>query len=102
VLRVGVGAVVVVLAWATGAYAAAPPPLSRDASPVDVGSTYGSGAFGRWQVDEFGLPRFRYDLDEAHDPRGAQPELAGGTLAQHQLGNDHIVADAYNDGYTQF
>src|SRR3954452_18687503 len=35
-------------------------------------------------------------------PKAHQPELAGGTLAQHQLGNDHIVADAFNDGYTQF
>src|SRR5262249_7662910 len=30
-----------------------------------------------------------------------QPELAGGTQAQHQVGNDHIVAAAFNHGYVQ-
>jgi glycosyl hydrolase family 36/glycosyl transferase family 36 len=68
---------------------------------VDLASSYGSGHLGRWETDALGLPRFRYDVDETTDPRAKQPELAGGTLAQHQLGNDHIVANAYNDGYTQ-
>src|SRR4051794_33493477 len=98
-----VGVLVALLGAPASARATAPPPLlSRDHSPADVASTYGSGAFGGWQVDAFGLPRFRYDVDETKDPRAQQPELAGGTLAQHQLGNDHIVANAYNDGYTQF
>ena len=35
------------------------------------------------------------------DPRAQQPELAGGTEAQHQVGNDSIVAAAFNHGYTQ-
>src|SRR6185369_8216879 len=34
-------------------------------------------------------------------PRAQQPELGGGTEAQHQVGNDHIVAAAFNHGYTQ-
>src|SRR5436190_10088841 len=97
-----VGVMVALVALPASARAATPPPLlSRDDSPADVASAYGSGDFGRWQVDEFGLPSFRYTMDEAHDARAKQPELAGGTLAQHQLGNDHIVANAYNDGYTQ-
>src|SRR3954447_26574324 len=75
---------------------------AQAAVSVDLRSSYGSGNFGRWETDALGLPRFRYDVDESQDPRAKQPELAGGTLAQHQLGNDHIVANAYNDGHTQF
>src|SRR4051794_35483672 len=81
--------------------ASPPPPLSADHSEADVSSTYGSGSFGTWGGDEFGLPLYRYDTDEAHDPKAQQPELAGGTQAQHQVGNDHLMADAFNDGYMQ-
>ena len=86
--------VLTVFCATTGAARAAP----RSAS---VDSTYGSGNFGTWYVDAFGLPAFRYDADERVDPRAAQPELASGTEAQHQVGNDHIVAAAFNHGYTQ-
>jgi hypothetical protein len=81
--------------------AAAPAPLSADRSPVEVSSTHGSGAFGRWSVDRFGLPAFRYLIDEERVPWARQPELNGDTAAQHELGNDHIVAAAFNHGYTQ-
>src|SRR5262245_6977455 len=81
--------------------AAAPPPLSADTAPANVESTYGSGSFGTWHVDAAGLPAFRYQLDETADTRASQPELNGGTEAQHQVGNDHIVAAAFNHGYTQ-
>jgi hypothetical protein len=83
------------------AQAAGPPPLSRDSARLDVASTYGSGAFGRWHVDRFGLPAYRYAIDEARDPIARQPELNGRTDAWHQLGNDRIVANAYNHGYVQ-
>lgn len=79
----------------------APAPLSADTARADVASTFGSGSFGRWIVDRFGLPAFRYDIDEQTAPRARQPELDGATAAQHELGNDHIVAAAFNDGYTQ-
>ena len=81
---------------------AAPAPLSADRAPADIASTFGSGSFGRWLVDGFGMPAFRYDVDEQVAPRARQPELHGVTAAQHELGNDNIVADAFNDGYTQF
>ena len=80
----------------------APPPLSADTVPADINSAYGSGSFGQWGVDQFGLPAYHYRADEATDPSAKQPELAGGTQAQHQLGNDHIKGMAYNDGYTEF
>jgi hypothetical protein len=83
------------------AAAAAPARLSADRAPADVASTYGSGSFGRWLVDGFGMPVFRYDVDEQTAARARQPELHGATAAQHELGNDNIVADAFNDGYTQ-
>jgi Glycosyl hydrolase 36 superfamily, catalytic domain/Glycosyltransferase family 36 len=75
--------------------------LSADGRPANFDSTYGSGNFGTWHVDRFGLPAFRYDADEQGDLRAQQPELAGATEAQHQLGNDHVVAAAFNHGYTQ-
>lgn len=80
----------------------APALLSADHSRPSLDSSYGSGNFGNWRVDEFGLPFFRYTIDEATDPRARLPELAGATQAQHQVGNDHIKGMAYNDGFTQF
>ena len=97
---IGVAMAAAALAGATGA-AAAPAPLSRDAARVDIASAHGSGAFGRWRVDRFGLPAYRYAIDEETAPQAAQPELHGSRDAQHQLGNDHIVAGALNHGYVQ-
>jgi len=91
----------IVLASSTAGAAAAPPRLSLDASLPKMNAAYGSGHFGRWTTDEYGLPAYRYDVDEARDPLAAQPELAGSTLAQHQVGNDRIVAASYNEGYTR-
>jgi hypothetical protein len=85
----------------TSAQAAGPPSLSTDTSPAAIDSSYGSGAFGNWEVDAFGLPAYRYRVDETTNPIAHQPELAGGTQAQHQLGNDHIKGMAWNDGYTE-
>jgi hypothetical protein len=78
-----------------------PPPLSADTTPVDIDSTYGSGHFGRWDVDQWGLPAYNYTDDELTDPDARQPELDGSTAAQHQLGNDNIKGMAFNDGYVQ-
>ncbi len=89
------------LALTSAAQAAGPPPLSADRSPARVNSSYGSGDFGFWKIDPFGLPAYRYVIDEATDPIAKQPELAGGTQAQHQVGNDHIKGMAWNDGYTE-
>ena len=77
-------------------------PLSADRSPADVASRFGSGAFGRWTSDTAGLPAFRYLIDQQVFPPARQPELKGATEAQHQLGNDHVNAFAWNDGFTTF
>ena len=79
----------------------APPPLT-DTGRADIASTYGSGSFGRWGSIAFGLPVYRYTVDEPRDPNARQLELDGATGAQHQVGNDHIKGMAFNDGYTQF
>ena len=84
-----------------GPGACAPPALSDAGAPTDLASSYGSGSFGRWLIDGFGLPVYRYTADETRDRDARQAELAGATRAQHQVGNDHIVAAAFNDGYTQ-
>lgn len=75
-------------------------PACAQAFP-NLDSSYGSGVFGRWGVDALGLPRYRYTLDEETAKAAAQPELNGSTAAWHQLGNDRIVADAFNHGYVQ-
>ncbi len=97
-------AMLMALALPAGAVAgqSAPVPLSGEHALPDVASDFGSGSFGRWIVDGVGLPAYRYDVDEQVALRAGQPELNGSTAAQHELGNDHIVSAAFNDGYTQF
>lgn len=94
--RAGRGAVLAALALAAGAIAAQPA-----AAALDVDSRYGSGSFGSWKVDRFNLPLYRYAIDPATAPQARQPELGGKTDAWHQLGNDHVVATAHNDGRVQ-
>jgi hypothetical protein len=97
----GLAALLVLAAPLTGSTASAPPPLSADTSPADIASGYGSGDFGTWNVDRFGLPAYRYTMDQEHDPRAQNVELGGSVDAWHQIGNDHIVANAFNHGYVQ-
>ena len=75
--------------------------LAWNASLPAIASSYGSGDFGRWTVDRFGLPSYRYTLDQQTSPLAHQAELAGGTDAWSQVGNDRVKADAFNQGYTE-
>jgi hypothetical protein len=88
-----------------GSVGAAPPqapaPLSADTATSNIDSSYGSGHFGRWTVDRWGLPAYDYTANEVTDPLAKQPELAGSSAAQHQVGNDNIKGMAFNDGDTQ-
>jgi hypothetical protein len=65
---------------------------------------YGSGYFGEWIEDEFGLPAFRYTCDQVNDPK-AKTEVNPGILSStehiHQVGNDRIVAIASNYGHVR-
>ncbi|HEV3230435.1 MAG TPA: hypothetical protein VGY97_13245 [Solirubrobacteraceae bacterium] len=85
----------------TARAAVAPPALSADRSGSDIASAYGSGVFGAWTVDGFGMPAYRYTLDQQTSPAAVQPELAGRRDAWHQLGNGRALADAFNRGYVQ-
>lgn len=66
-------------------------------------STFGAGIFGQWEVDRFGLPCFRYTLDQYADPRASYPNTDGLDRRDHwhQIGNDRITAMASNDGTIQ-
>ncbi|HZP18359.1 MAG TPA: twin-arginine translocation signal domain-containing protein, partial [Terriglobales bacterium] len=62
---------------------------------------YGSGYFGVWIEDEFGLPAFRYTCDQLNDPKAkteVNPGVLGPTEHIHQVGNDRLVAIASNFG----
>ncbi len=66
---------------------------------------YGSGYFGKWMRDEFGLPAFHYTCDQLHDPKAVTELNPGGVLAAtehiHQVGNDRLVAIASNFGHVR-
>lgn len=78
-----------------------PLPLSSESKRVDIRSSAGSGVFGRWAVDRFGLPAYDYTIDQTTDPRAERAELEGRRDAWHQVGNDAIVANASADGHVQ-
>src|SRR5258708_4636909 len=66
----------------------------------DAGSkAYGSGYFGNWIEDEFGLPAFQYTCNQITDPKAVtqvNPGMLSSTEHVHQVGNDRIVAIASN------
>lgn len=59
-------------------------------------------AFGHWQTDGDGLPRFAYTLDHGRDPR-AQYRTSDGVSRDHwhAVANDRITALAHNEGYVE-
>jgi len=66
--------------------------------------TYGSGYFGTWIEDEFGLPAFHYTCDQMHDPKAVtdvNPGMLSPTEHIHQVGNDRIVAIGSNYGHVR-
>ena len=65
---------------------------------------YGSGYFGHWIEDEFGLPAFAYTCDQIKDPKAVtqvNPGILSSTEHIHQVGNDRIVAIASNYGHVR-
>ena len=68
------------------------------------GKPYGSGYFGTWITDEFGLPAFNYTCDQTKDPKAVtkiNPGILSPTEHIHQVGNDRIVALASNYGHVR-
>jgi hypothetical protein len=65
---------------------------------------YGSGYFGQWIEDEFGLPAFHYTCDQINDPKAiteVNPGIISSTEHIHQIGNDRIVAITSNYGHVR-
>ncbi len=65
---------------------------------------FGSGYFGEWIEDDFGLPAYRYTCDQINDPKAITPmnkKWRSNTEHLHQVGNDRLVAVASNYGYVQ-
>ena len=65
---------------------------------------YGSGHFGEWIEDEFGLPAYRYTCDQVSHPAAripTNPTFRASTDHTHQVGNDRLVAACSNYGYVQ-
>ena len=65
---------------------------------------FGSGYFGEWITDQFGLPAYRYTCNQIADPKARTPvnkEWRSPTDQTHQVGNDRLVAAVSNYGYVQ-
>jgi len=63
----------------------------------------GNGIYGRWIVDDNGLPAYEYELNQYEDERAKYPVSVGAFRRDnwHQVGNSRITALASNDGTVQ-
>jgi hypothetical protein len=91
---------------ATGWAIATPSAISALAGGQDSGANkpYGSGHFGEWMQDEFGLPAFHYTCDQTADPLAVTrvtPGILSATDHVHQVGNDRISAIVSNYGHVR-
>ncbi len=77
-------------------------PGSVDAPRIFSECSSGSGSFGRWAVDDLGLPAYDYALDEETAPFAVYPTTDGEAHREHfhQFGNDRVTAFFRNDGAT--
>jgi len=78
--------------------------LEKAAMAGEPKKAYGSGHFGEWITDRFGLPAYRYTCDQVTDKSAVTPthaEFLGGTDHLHLVGNDRVVGVASNFGYVQ-
>lgn len=74
--------------------------LSQDVAA----NTYGSGHFGEWITDPFGMPAYRYTCNQVTDPRAVSPTEKTWRLPTdhtHQVGNKRLIAAVSNYGYVQ-
>jgi hypothetical protein len=85
--------------WAAAFAANAPEVL-----PGAEAKAFGSGHFGGWITDEFGLPASRYASNQSSDPAAVtpvHPQRRSATDHTLQVGNDRLVAAVSNYGYVQ-
>jgi hypothetical protein len=79
-------------------------PVAENEPRSKAKKAYGSGHFGEWIADEFGLPAYRYTCNQIADPKAVSPvhkEWRSPTDHTHQVGNDRLVAAVSNYGYVQ-
>lgn len=78
--------------------------MSAVPSQNESTKAYGSGHFGEWIDDPFGLPAYRYTCNQITDPNAVTPvhtEWRSPTDHTHQLGNNRLIAAVSNYGYVQ-
>jgi len=115
-MRSSILASIVTLASCRSSDDAAPPPAAEDppfvlaaesctAPSLEAPRTFtpcsvGSGRFGRWTVDDLGLPAYDYAIDEAKEPFAVYPTTDGVEHRDHwhQFGNRRVTAIFRNDG----
>src|SRR5271170_7983331 len=62
-------------------------------SSVKHSKAYGSGYFGEWIEDQFGLPAYEYTCDQVIDSKAITPVYTAWRLPTdqtHQVGNDRL------------
>src|ERR1700678_2447077 len=80
------------------------PPVSTIESQGAAANAYGSGHFGEWVSDPFGMPAYLYTCNQITNPKALSPvEKAWRfpTDHTHQVGNDRLIAAVSNYGYVQ-
>jgi hypothetical protein len=73
-------------------------------SHEDAVSAYGSGHFGTWIQDPFGMPAYNYTCNQLTDPRAVSATDKVWRLPTdhtHQVGNKRLVAAVSNYGHIQ-
>jgi hypothetical protein len=79
-------------------------PAPTPPSEHEAASAYGSGHFGQWITDRFGLPAYNYTCNQITDPKAVLPvdkAWRSTTDHVHQVGNDRLVAVVSNYAYVQ-
>ncbi len=79
-------------------------PFEKGLPAPQRAKAYGSGHFGEWVTDQFGLPAYRYTCNQLVDPRAQYPvhkQWRNSSDHSHQVGNDRLVAVVSNYGYVQ-
>jgi hypothetical protein len=79
-------------------------PIGAPPSEADTTKAYGSGHFGKWISDSFGLPAYQYTCNQIKDPKAVSQvdkSWRSATDHTHQVGNDRLVAAVSNYGYVQ-
>ncbi len=80
------------------------PPMAALPSQGDAAHAYGSGHFGKWVSDSFGLPAYQYTCNQTTDPKAVSPvdkAWRSPTDHTHQVGNGRLLAAVSNYGYVQ-